>query len=360
MDVGADNFRFDLDTKNGLKAAVQTCRAPATTELHIDSLDRYLPRMLQTNSIFLNFPNQNVAKLAGPILLNTSLSGTNLTIQTSRPLTYGYYGRVALTQFQLRYQQPTFKLGYNSGSLLVTGTSPTQVTAAHAIIIPDGYYTYTTAAAALQTAMRAFTELAAATCTPPTAPGGGFTFSSGSGSVYMSFVWGQTGTAEAGQIISGRFGRNLGFNRAIYGYTPEINTSGQPPGPNGSILWLTATGGPPNFLPTDYIDIVSTSLTNYKDAKDTNTSLSAPTAVMGRVWLIEGSTDVGSTPSDETAIGSAPISLVKNWYNPNWCEWSPNQTINSIDIKLLDMWGEVIPWNSTYSTEWSATLTLTE
>jgi len=360
MDVGADNFRFDLDTKNGLTAPVQTWRPPATTELHIDSLDRYLPSMLQTNAVFQNFPNQNVAKLAGPILLNSSLSGTNLNIQTSRPLTYGYYGRVALTQFQLRYQQPTFKLGYNSGGTVITGPNPTSVTNVRAIVIPEGYYTYTTAAAALQTAMRAYTELAAATVTPPTAPGGGFTFNSGSGSVYMSFVWGQAGTSEAGQIIAGRFGRNLGFNRAVYGYTPDINTSGQPPGPFGSTMYLTATGGPPNFLPTDYVDIVSTSLTNYKDAKDTNTSLSAPTAVMGRIWLIEGTSDVGTTPTDDTTIGSAPISLVKNWSNPNWCAWSPNQTINSIDIKLLDMWGEVLPWTSTYNTEWSATLTLTE
>jgi hypothetical protein len=316
--------------------------------------------MLVSNSIFANFPNQNVAKLAGPILLNSSLSGTNLNIQTSRPLSYGYYSRLALTQFQLKYQQPTFKLSYNSGTSVVTGTSPTQVTALRAIILPDGYYTYTSAAAAIQTAMRAYTELAAATCTPPTAPGSGFTFASGNPAVYMSFIWGQTGTNEGGQIVGGRFGRNFGFNRAVYGYSPEINTAGQPPGPNGSILWLTATGGPPNFLPTDYIDIVSTSLTNYKDAKDTNTSLAAPTAVMGRIWLIEGTTDSGAAPGDDTVVGSTPISLVKTWTSPNWCQWSPNQTVNNIDIKLLDMWGEVLPWNSTYSTEWSATLTLTE
>ena len=34
--------------------------------------------------------------------------------------------------------------------------------------------------------------------------------------------------------------------------------------------------------------------------------------------------------------------------------------IDKIDIQLLDMWGDVIPWSTNYPTEWSATLTLTE
>ena len=87
MDVGTADFHFNLDQKNGLVAATQTYRAPRTTELHIDSLDRYLPSMLTSNAIFTNFPNQTVAKLVGPILLSSqSNTGTDCVLQTSRPL----------------------------------------------------------------------------------------------------------------------------------------------------------------------------------------------------------------------------------------------------------------------------------
>jgi hypothetical protein len=66
------------------------------------------------------------------------------------------------------------------------------------------------------------------------------------------------------------------------------------------------------------------------------------------------------TPADTTTIGVSPITVTKTWTHPNWSELSPNQTINSIDIKLLDMWGDVIQWSSANPTEFSATLTLTE
>ena len=375
MDVGTDNFRFDLDQKNGLMAATQTNRAPRTTELHIDSLDRYLPGMLTSGTYFTNFPSQTVAKLAGPILLSSqSNTGTDCVIQTSRPLIYGYFGRVALTQMMLKFQQPTFRLGYNSSFGFQTATSTAGAGATlRACLIPDGYYTYTTAAAAIQTAVRAIagaTELANFTCTAPTLPGDGFTFNMGAPiggqQYYMAVIFGTGATTEGAQIIAARTGRTLGFNRALYGYA-DANLGGQTTA--APTFYITATGAGPNFLPTDYVDIVSQALTNYKPAKDTNSSLAAPTAVLGRIWLTEGATNFGNSglgtqipnvPADANSMGSQPITLTKSWYSPNWCEWSPNQTINTIDIKLLDMWGQTLNWSSTNATEWSATLTLTE
>lgn len=379
MDVGADSFRFTLEEKNGRDLPVQPIRMPATTELHIDSLDRYMPNMIQTTASFTNFPNQAMAKLAGPILLNNILSATGytgylnvngvipLSIQTSRPLTYGYYSRVALTQFFLRFQQPTFLGGTNATIFIYYGTAPGTITGYAAVTPGVGWFTYATYATALQVAVRAIAgnPLPAFTCSPPALPGDGFAFATGNPLVYMAFAVGVPPAAAALDteflsIQNLRCGRNLGLNRACYGFGPDQNVTGQPGAP---ALWTAAAGGPPNFLPTDYIDIVSQSLTNYKDAKDTNSSIQAPSAVIGRIWLTEGSVDVaGGTAggADLTQIGSAPISLVKNWMNPNWCKWSPNQTIDKIDITLLDMFGFPIPWSSTYQTEWSGTLTMTE
>jgi hypothetical protein len=375
MDVGTDNFRFDLDQKNGLVAATQTIRQPRTTELHIDSLDRYLPGMLQTTATFLNFPSQTVAKLVGPILLSSQTNtGTDCVIQTARPLIYGYFGRVALTQMMLKFQQPTFRLGYNSGFGISTATSTAGAGATlRAIVIPDGYYTYASAAAAIQTAARAIAgaaELANFTCTAPTLPGDGFTFNMGAPiggqQYYMAVVYGIGGTGESAQIGAARAGRTLGFNRALYGYA-DLNLGGQTTA--APTYYITATGAGPNFLPTDYVDVVSQALTNYKPAKDTNSTLAAPTAVLARIWLTEGAVNFGNSglgtqipnvPADVTSMGSQPITVTKSWVSPNWCEWSPNQTINTIDIKLLDMWGQTLNWSSTNATEWSATLTLSE
>lgn len=359
MDVGADNFRFTLEDQNGRKMPVQTVRPPATTELHIDSLDRYLPSMLQSNGFFQNYPSQILAKVAGPILLNSSISGTECKIQTARPLAYGYYSRVALTQMFLNLKLPTFVAGYNNLLSIETGTTPTASLQTRLVSIPPGYYTYDEAATAITAGMQVYPELAAATCVAPNGIVGGFTFSTNNVAVYMSVFFGiGAGTSQDTQINIGRTARTLGLNRATFGFSPDINTTGQPLANN--TLYLTATGGVPNFLPTDYVDIVSSSLTNYKDAKDGNSTLASPGAVMGRIWLTESAVNVATTPNTLTTTGANPISVMKSWVNPNWCQWSPNQTINSIDITLLDMWGQVLPWSSTFATEWSATLTLTE
>jgi hypothetical protein len=143
----------------------------------------------------------------------------------------------------------------------------------------------------------------------------------------------------------------------MLGY-PDVNTGAQTSGV--PTYYLTASGSAPNLLPTDYVDIVSTALTNYKDAKDANSSVASPGAVMGRIWLTEGAVNVTYNPVDPTNVGDSPLTVTKSWSNPNWCQWSPNQTINAIDIRLLDMYGDTLAWSSANATEWSATLTLTE
>lgn len=362
MDVGAPNFRFDLDTKNGLKAEVTAYRQAATTELHLDSLDRYLPSMLTTNAIFTNFPNQNVAKLAGPLLLNSSLSGTNMTIQSSRPLVYGYFGRIALTQFCLKFMVPTIRAGYNDVFSIALATSAAgPVFASANVTIPEGYYNLTQLAAMLQVQLRAANPaINGATVIAPRGVGNesgdGFLVNTGSALVFMAVVL-ATGVSEATQLQRLRCLRTLGFTRPILGY-PDLNNGAQTSGV--PTYYVQAAGSAPNLLPTDYVDVVSTALTNYKDAKDANSSVASPGAVIGRIWLTEGTTNQSSSPADAVDVGGSPITVTKSWSNPNWSQWSPNQTVNSIDIRLLDMYGDTLPWSSVNSTEWSATLTLTE
>ena len=361
MDVGADNFRFDLDTKNGLKGDAGTYRQPATTELHIDSLDRYLPSMLAPNTLFASYTSQTVAKLAGPNYLPTTLSGVNMTISNGRPLVYGYFGRVALTQFMLKRSRPTVLAGGNDTfRIQVASSAAGPVVATVDINIPQGYYTIAEFAVRLQTLIQSSSAfLTQAFVFAPGAvgneTGAGFLIGTGNPSNFMAVTI-ATGLTEPQMITRLKTLRLLGFTRPILGF-PNVNTSAALATPT---YYLEALGSPPNLLPTDYVDIVSTALTNYKDAKDANSSVGSPGAVLGRVWMVESAVNNSNSPADLLNIGSEPYTVMKNWTSPNWCQWSPNQTLNSLDIRLIDMWGDVINWTSSSPTEWSATLTFTE
>lgn len=365
MDIGTANFSFDLDTKNGLVAPTTAYRAPKTTELHLDSLDRYLPGMLGPNALFTapTVASQNVTKLAGPLFLATNLSGTNMSIQANRPLVYGYFGRAALTQFCLKYQQPTIRAGYNDVFSIALSTSPSTPPFASAnVTIPEGYYNLTQLAAQLQVQLRAANAaLNTSTVLAPRAAGNdfgdGFLVNTGSALVFMSVLL-ATGLSETVALQRLRCLRTLGFTRPILGLA-DLNTAGAS-APVAPTFYVQAAGSAPNLLPTDYVDIVSTALTNYKDSKDANSSIGSPGAVVGRIWLTEGAVNQTSAPADAQDVGGSPITVTKTWSNPNWSQWSPNQAVNSIDIRLIDMYGDTLPWSSINQTEWSATVTLTE
>lgn len=361
MDVGASNFRFDLDTKNGLKANPQTYRYPSTAELRLDSLDRYLPSEFATNTTFAGFTNQIVAKLAGPNYLPTSDSATAVRFDPGRNLIYGYFGRVALTQFFMRRDLPTIRTNLNDilrVSLASSAAGP--VTASFNITLAEGYYTLAQLATALQVALvNGNPALAQAFCLAPYEVGNdhnsGFRFGTGDPGVFMAINI-EPGLSEVQTQNRLRTFRTLGINRYLLGY-PILNSSATLATPT---YYIEAVGSAPNLLTTDYIDIVSRTLTSYKDAKDAVTSIANPTTVLGRVWLVESATNNSNDPESLMNIGSRPLTVVKTWTHPNWCQWSPNQTITSLDIGLVDQFGNAIAWNGVNGTEWSATLTFTE
>lgn len=346
MDVGSPNFRFQLDDPEAKATAL---RQPKTAELHLDSLDRYTVNDIPIPAANTSGADQNTAKLFGPIFSVTPETSTNnCVIQTKRNLLYGYFSRVALTQFNLNYYVPTVVTGYNDKfSLVISGGTGTVY-----YTIPQGYYTATTLATTLQVLLRATAgnPIPTAIVLPPSTnttvitnnvfPG--FSISSGN-SLTLTFNPGVTGQTVSDANNYGRVWRMLG----VYDQVP----------------FVTARLGVPNLKPTDYVDIVSQALTNYKDTKDANSSVQSPGSVLGRIWLnesfVNNQTASGGYP-DPNLLGNAPLTLTKSWISPNWGQWSPNQAINTVDITLLDMWGNPLFWSPQYQTEWSATLTVTE
>jgi len=368
MDVGADPFRFPLADP---EKQARPIRHPKTAELHMDSLDRYnvanLPGLAGVASLT---NNQTFLKLIGPIVGSSLTNSTNQCIlQTKRNLIYGYMSRVALTQFNLNYKLPTIIAGYNDVcAVVVSGTS-------YLVTIPEGWYNLPTLAAQLQTSLRSVgggAILPSLTVTAPTNQTTAVPFTTittgfavvAGGAATTYFAYSALGSTPAQELQIARFYRLIGMNRAGAGFTPDFIASPMPsPYSSAAVPWATVTLGIPNFLYTDYVDIVSQALTNYKDTKDANSSINSPGSVIGRIWLTEyplASQAIGDGWPQNGMWGMSPMFFVKNWYNPNWSQWSPNSAINTIDITLLDMFGVPLPWSSTYSTEWSCTLTVTE
>ena len=370
MDVGQDNFRFTLDDTEKRSKAV---RYPMSAELHVNSLDRIITKQPPFTP-FLN-PSQAFAQLT-PYIGNVNLPSTDCLIKTKRALLYGYFNRIGMSELQLNYCVPTIVTKQNDllNMVVFIGNNPSAPTTNY-ITIPlgTGHYTAKELASVLQTAIRASggggAPYATYTVTPPINQQddptvltnyNGFEFSTNNSDTW-AFSFKDTLATElsfSDQLRAAKFNRLLGVGRQASGYSPlDYSPQGQVPIQN---LYTNC----PNWLQTDYVDIVSKSLTNYKETKDTNTNVQAPLGVIGRIYL----TDFANAPigpvwnniSSATAWGSAPFRFTKKWMTVNWSQWSPNQSIDQIDIQLLDMWGEVLYWTTEFPTEWEMTLVASE
>ena len=359
MDVGSDNFRFTLDDP---EKKARTIRQPHCAELHINSLDRYTS---------VQFPGvvQPLVQLAADFLELAgayNYSATDCVIQPpGRAMLYGYFNRLAITEMQLFVRIPTIVTGVNDTFLLKINPGGAGTPVTYQFTMPGGYYTPALLADAMQTIIRgASTNLAnpgAFTVTPPSNPSTlpvsglvqtGFIFKTNTTDTIVFDVL-PAGSTYAQQYQLWKFYRLIGTNQLSFtGFPSNIPTP-------------TLYTFSPNFLPTDYIDVVSKALTNYKDVKDSNSNEQSPQGVIARIYLtdnlVAGTTTVSMT--DPNPLGSAPFAFTKKWANPNWSQWSPNQAINQLDFKLLDMWGETIFWTNTKAcanTEWMMTIVASE
>ena len=355
MDVGETNFRFTLDDPEKNSRAI---RYPQSAELHVSSLDR-LSSKPGTSQTLVQL-GSDLSSTPG----SYNYSAAQCVIQTKRALLYGYFNRIALTEMQIFVRLPTIITGVNDVFYLTVapaGINPVT----YPVTIPPGYYTTTLLAVAMTTAIKAtcsnLTNAAVFSVAAPTISGTipasgpiitGFTLATANTDTIV-FAAPTTGVTLAVQYAYWKFYRLIGCTQtSLVGYPGFIPTP------------VIVTGAP-NWLPTDYIDIVSKKLTNYKDTKDTNSNEQATLGVIGRVYLTDALRLGQSTAgfSDPNVTGAAPFTFVKKWANPNWSQWSPNQSIDSIDITLLDMWGDVLYWsnvNGSQSTEWEMTFVASE
>ena len=356
MDVGQDNFRFTLDDPEKKSRAI---RQPQCAELHLSSLDRFnsSPGVSQTLSQ-LSF-DLNTTQIYNK-------SSSQCVINTQRSLLYGYFNRIALTEMQIYLRVPTIITGVNNIFIIQNTPGGVGTPVSYTITVPQGYYTTSSLAGTLTAQIRAavsnLTTPGSFTVTGPNTNATaltsgqlqtGFVFNTGTTDTIVFIA--PTGLSQAQTLAIWKFHRLIGTN--------ALGFTGWP----GNIPTPVLVTPNVNWLPTDYIDIVSKALTNYKDnAKDTNSSEAAPQGVIGRIYLTDVYTSVttGTGYADPNCIGSGPIVFTKKWNNPNWSQWSPNQSLNSIDITLLDMWGNPLYYDNSATmageTEWQMTIVASE
>lgn len=365
MDVGQDNFRFTLDDPEKRSKAI---RYPMCTELHVNSLDRITKIEPPFAGQFDN-PSQAMAQL---VFFTTRVNSpsTDCVIKTKRALLYGYYNRIGMSEFQLTYNVPTIVEGVNDlfQALVYPGDDPNPALTQYiSITVPQGYYTPAMIGAHLQAEIRALGFTGYTVSHPmdqvDTTNGNntvrtGFGFSTNNTDTWELTYEATISTvlSPADQLRAAKFNRLLGAGRLAFGLTQTYEPQNSNPLPT----FVTSS---PNWLQTDYIDIVSKALTNYKESKDTNTNVQAPLGVIGRIYMSDFASRqgaVGNMLPINSVWGCSPLQFTKVWTTVNWSQWSPNQSIDQIDIQLLDMWGDTIYWSSERRTEWQMTLVASE
>ena len=374
MDVGNSDFRFTKLNRDGKEEKEgRTIRNPARAELHIDSLDRYLNNGPGVNQLAAGLANQPQywSKLWSPLFVNPTYASNNMIINASRGrnLIYGYFERIALTQFQLFYRCPMFVTGVNDRITIAYYNATGPVTTPCTVTFPQGSLTPTDIASVITTQVRA--QLTGAPAANFLCYWNQAVQSAGRGQGQFTLNAGVTNNKV--WIVANsdprytRCVRLLGFTNASFAgvdYSKGITTA------NPTLAGQITYGGIPNFLYTDYIDVCSSTLSKFKRVKDTNSTQDGTQDVIARIYLTGANTstspitnsidyvsDTGAASANTLCM--API-INTVWSNPNWCKWSPEDNLTSIDFKLLDMFGLPLFWSSDFNTEFQATLTVSE
>ena len=106
----------------------------------------------------------------------------------------------------------------------------------------------------------------------------------------------------------------------------------------------------PVFLYTPFIDICSFNLTKYQKVKDSDTTVSRKTGLIGRVYLSALTSDMSSV------LGTEPFMITTDPNTPKVIKWSPEEAVYSLDFTAFDAYGDSMYWDPNYPTEYNITI----
>ena len=296
---------------------VVTARPSSTAVLAIDSFDRY------------NTPTDSQFGLTSPY---------SFQITRKQNIFTGYLKRIGLTEIVFPYYIPNVNPRTNSMKIIYNGGA--EVT----LSIPNGFYTPTGLAAAIQTALIPLT-------------GAGATV------VYTA---------------TGRFTIDVGAGNDLIVFPSDTNAFGLFDLIGGTADWFsvaaqTLTGKVTRCRYTEYIDIVCSQLTYNQNLKDFSSTNGVSRDVLARVYLetendqpIPVIVGAASTNTLNTIPGTYPFTIYRQFKTPKQILWNKTQPIGNLAFEVYDDRGVLLSGNGTGADadfiypDWRITLLVSE
>ena len=341
--VGAKSV-MDMIGNTG-EAKATPIRNPSHAFFNINSIDRYASA---ENPI-----SQFALITQTPAILN-SIPASNYQMSLQRNLLTGYFHRLTVTDVNLQWNIPTI----NSQNYIfnMTTINGQGISTTHNVVLTQDYYTFTELATQLQTAIRAaFSALSSLTVVwGDTANGSGYKYVIATN--VSSTIYFNTTLSETTGILSGQSIQEA--TRAMFKLYNMIGVTTINVGLDEANTTISLTPTFPTLIYTSYVDIISNKLSQFMRVKDSETAWAADTSVITRIYLTNQGTitapaivqqgitaPVVSEVFQTFAIGSRPFILNYTPTTPKNIAWSQGQSVIDFDIRVVDEFGDIVPWN---------------
>ena len=321
-------------------------RQPAHAFFNINSIDRYASAAQPVAQFALI--TKNTQELG-----NKPASNFNMSLQ--RNLLSGYFHRLTVTETNLQWNIPTINSQNYVFSMNVRDISGAGGFESVNISLTPDFYTYTELATELQ--IRIIAAFGATAIPTPS----------------LSVTWSPSAGGSSGYCF--KFETNnpdlqISFNSVLEPSAVLIPGQTQAQGNRALLKLYTMLGitspimytyendvvvsypSYPTLIYTSYIDIISNKLSQFMRVKDSETAFQPDTSVITRVYLstVNGISapilsQTGTTTFDTFAIGSRPFVLNYSPITVKNINWSPGQSIIDFNIRVVDEFGDLVPWN---------------
>jgi hypothetical protein len=341
----------------------QPIRSPASAFFNINSIDRYASAL---------YPTAQFALITQPTARLAATPASDYNMYLGRNLMSGYFHRLTVTDVNIQWNIPTINI-QNYLFTFFTNNAQTGDDAYFVVRLPYGYYTFEELASKMQTSI-----IAVVAGTPYEVPDLTVTWTDGGGGSGAGFTF-QSNNPDISIALSTTFPAGyVGFPRP-----PFTNEGSIQPGTSlvqakramykfylmigatsavldtVNIVLVTAPSYP-TLIYTAYVDIISNKLSQFMRVKDSETSWAPDTSVITRIYLTNQGTitaptvqytDLSGSPPlqkiefQEFAVGSRPFILNYTPNTPKNIKWSPDQAVVDFDIRVVDEYGDQVPWN---------------
>lgn len=290
----------------------------------------------------------------------------NLYINRQRPLVFGYFTRVALTELNVQWAIPNVNESNNTLTFQMWDISGAPVLAdTYRITVDVGFYTMPELALAIQTAMN--TAVQALT---------------GSADTFVVTISGYQLAGTAGTVtindpyLGIQIDNTLDYNFVIQPYNFPMSVSnpfsplqddltnmlGITPTKSTISYYRALRGSYASMLYTPYFDVVSNLLTKNQNVQDAGTGKFTTSAKLARVYLSNEQIEprvvtmtypegdgVFTSSSDNALACNGGVSFRREFKVPKQIQWNTTENVDVIDLQLIDYRGNNLVIDPTVS-----------